>query len=139
MALLIILIIFFWGAWGLIEKIALFSGSPWQTLFAFLVWTAVLFLPFTVVMLWKKQGRKGFKISRWVWFWIFLAVSTNLIAVLILRYALLKNPAGIVIAVTAVYPIITVMLSVVFLNEKISKWQYFGIGIVCLGLFLLTI
>jgi len=139
MAFSIILIIFFWGAWSLIEKIVLSSGSPWQTLFAFLVWTAALFLPFTVVMLWKKQGRNGFKISRLVWFWIFLAVFSDLVAILALRYALLKNPAGIVIAVTAIYPLITAMLSVIFLKEKVSHWQYAGIGIVCLGLFLLSI
>jgi len=139
MAFLIILIVFFWGIWGFVEKFALFYGSPWQTMFAFLVCTAVLFLPFTVIMLLKKQGRVGFKINHWVWIWIFLAVFTDLLAVLALRFAFLNGATGIVIAVTAIYPIITAILSVMFLNEKISKWQYFGIGIVCLGLFLLSV
>ncbi len=139
MTFLMVLMVLFWGIWGFAEKLALFYGSPWQTLFAFLIWTAIIFLPFTIAMLWKKQGRSGFKINSRVWFWIFLAVLTDLIAVLALRYALLKNPTGIVIAVTAIYPIITVILSVFFLKERISKWQYFGIGIVCLGLFLLSI
>lgn len=139
MTLLITLIVFFWGIWGFVEKLALFYGSPWQTLFSFLVWTAALFLPFTVIMLFKKQGRAGFKINHWVWIWIFLAVSTDLLAVLALRYAFLAGSTGIVMAVTAIYPIITAILSVMFLKEKISKWQYLGIGIVCLGLFLLSI
>ncbi len=139
MAILIILIIVFWGIWGFAEKVALLSGSPWQTLFAFLFWTAVFFLPFTVIMLWKKQGRGGFKILPPIWIWIFVAVLSDLVAVLALRYALLKGPTGVVIAVTAVYPIITVALSVFFLKEKISKWQYIGILIVCSGLFLLSL
>ncbi len=139
MAFLIVLIILLWGAWGLVEKVALFFGSPWQTLFAFLAWTALLFLPFAIIVLFKKQGRDGFKINRLVWFWIFVAVFTDLIALLALRYAFLKSPTGIVIAVTATYPIITAILSVIFLKEKISKWQYAGIGIICIGLVLLSI
>jgi transporter family protein len=139
MAILIILIIIFWGIWGFFEKLALLSGSPWQTLFAFLFWTAILFLPFTIFMLWKKQGKEGFKIVSPVWMWIFIAVLSDLVAVLALRYSLLSGPTGIVIAVTAVYPIVTAALSIIFLKEKISKWQYVGILIVCVGLFFLSI
>jgi len=139
MAVLIISIIIFWGVWGFFEKLALLSGSPWQTLFAFLFWTAVLFLPFTILMLWKKQGRAGFKIVPSVWAWIFIAVLSDLVAVLALRYALLSGPTGIVIAVTAIYPIVTALLSVIFLKEKISRWQYLGIIIICVGLFLLSV
>jgi len=136
---LVILIVLFWGIWGFVEKLALFNGTPWQTLFAFLFWTALFFLPFTIIMLYRKQGWNGFKISRKVWFWIFFAVITDLLAVLAFRYALLKGPTGIIIAVTAVYPLVTVLLSRIFLKEKISKLQYTGVGIVCLGLFLLSL
>lgn len=139
MAFLITLIIIFWGIWGFAEKIALLNGLPLQTLFAFLVWTAILFLPFTIIMLWKKQGKTGFKISKGVWLWIFFAVITDLAAVFALRYALLESSTGIVIATTAIYPIITAILSVIFLKEKLSKWQYAGILTVCVGLFLLSI
>jgi transporter family protein len=139
MWVLVILIVLFWGVWGFVEKLALLSGTPWQTLFTFLFWTALLFLPFTLTMLYKKQGWKGFKISRWVWFWIFFAVITDLLAVLAMRYALLRGPTGIIIAVTAIYPLVTVILSRIFLKEKMSDWQYAGVGIVCLGLFLLSL
>ncbi len=135
----IILVIVFWGVWGLIEKLALSYGSPWQTLFIFLLWTAVLFLPFGVLMLWKNQGRAGFKIKKWVWFWILVAVFSDLVAILALRFALLGGSTGIVMATTAVYPLITVILSVIFLNEKLSRRQYRGIMFVCLGLFLLSL
>ncbi len=139
MWVLIALIIIFWGAVGFVEKLALLSGAPWQTLFAFLFWTALLFSPFAIIMLYKKQGWNGFKISRRVWFWIFFAVITDLLAVSAFRYALLKGPTGIVVAVTAIYPLITVFLSRIFLKEKISKWQYTGVMILCLGLFLLSL
>lgn len=139
MTFLAILIIFFWGVWGLFEKLALMSGSPLQTLFAFLCWTTALFLPFAIFMLWKKQGKTGFKIPLKIWIWIFIAVLSDLVAVFALRFALLKSPAGIVLAVTAIYPIVTAILSVLVLREKISKWQYVGIFIICIGLFLLSL
>jgi transporter family protein len=139
MRLFVALIIIFWGCWNLFEKIALFYGTPWQTIFAFLIWTALLFLPFTIVALFKKQGKNGFKISKLVWFWIFLAVFTDLVALLAFRYSLLMGSTGIVVAATSVYPIVTIILSAIFLKEKISKWQYLGVGIVCLGLFLLSL
>lgn len=135
----IVLIIIFWGIFGLVERLALFYGSPLQTIFAFLAWTALIFLPLTVLILWGKEGKNSFKISKWVWFWTFIAVLSDLLAILALRFALLRSPAGIVIAATAVYPIITIILSAIFLKEKISKWQYGGVGIVCLGLFLLSL
>jgi drug/metabolite transporter (DMT)-like permease len=125
-----------WGIWGLTEKIALFSGTPYQTIFAFYVWTALLFLPFGLLMVWRK---KELKISRRVWAWIFLAVMTDMAAMLCLRFALQGTLTGVVLATTASYPVIAAVLSKLFLDERITRTQFLGIILACVGVFIISI
>jgi drug/metabolite transporter (DMT)-like permease len=46
-----------------------------------------------------------------------IAVFTNGVAIIVIRFVLQKWGAGIVIALTAVYPIVTMILAFVFLKE----------------------
>ncbi len=118
---------------------ALFHGNPWQTLFAFLTVSALAFMPVAAFFLYKLHGREGFQISKWVWLWALVAVATNGLAVIAFRYALLREGAGMVVALTAAYPIVTAVLSTIFLKESLGWVGYLGIIITIFGVYLISL
>jgi len=137
--LLMVVIIICWGIWGFAEKKALEHGTPWQTLFASLVFKTVFSLPLIALIFYFIAGPQGFFIKQQVWLWMFIAVFTNGVAIIVIRFVLKKWGAGIVIALTAVYPIITMILAFVFLKEHLALTQVFGIGITTLGMIFLNL
>jgi len=136
---LIAAVIVMWGIWGIAEKMALFKGNPWQTLFAFLSWSALVFTPTVAYFLYKFHGKLGFQINKWVWLWAFIAVASNGLAVIAFRYALLREGAGMVVALTAAYTIMTAILSTIFLKESLGWVGYFGIILTCFGVYLISL
>jgi transporter family protein len=136
--LLIAAVIVFWGLWGFAEKKALEHGTPWQTLFVSLVWKTIFSLPIITLMLYLDKGASGFSISRLVWLWMLVAVAVNGVAIVLIRFALKKGGAGIVIALTSVYPIITALLAFMFLKEHLTLTQCAGIGVTTLGIVFLN-
>ena len=136
---LIAAVIVMWGIWGIAEKMALFKGNPWQTLFAFLSWSALVFTPTVAYFLYKFHGKLGFQINKWVWLWAFIAVASNGLAVIAFRYALLREGAGMVVELTAAYQIMTAILSTIFLKESLGWVGYFGIILTCFGVYLISL
>jgi transporter family protein len=136
---LIAAVILMWGVWGIAEKMALAHGNPWQTLFAFLVCSAVAFTPVAAYFLYKFNGKTGFQINKWVWIWALIAVATNGLAVIAFRYALLREGAGLVVALTAAYPIVTAIISTIFLKESLGWVGYLGIILTCAGVYLISL
>ena len=128
-----------WGVWGIAEKMALAHGNPWQTLFAFLTWSAVAFTPAAAYFLYKFNGKTGFQINKLVWVWAFVAVASNGLAVIAFRYALLREGAGLVVALTAAYPIVTAIISTIFLKESLGWVGYLGIILTCAGVYLISL
>ncbi len=134
---LIISVVILWGLWGFAEKKALQHGTPWQTLFISLFWKTVFSFPVIALILYLDKGVPGFSISKLVWLWMLVAVFVNGVAIILIRFALKKGGAGIVIALTSVYPIVTAILAFVFLKEYLTLTQYLGIGITTLGVIFL--
>jgi len=135
---LIFIVIICWGVWGFAEKMALRRGTPWQTLFASLVFKTVFSLPIITLVFYFISGRQGFIIDGAVWLWMLGAVLTNGVAIILIRFALQRGGAGLVIALTAVYPVITAILAFVFLGEYLSLFQVSGIAIITLGVIFLN-
>lgn len=136
--LLIAIVIVFWGLWGFAEKKALEHGTPWQTLFVSLAWKTVFSLPVITLMLYFNEGSRGFSINKLVWFWMIISVLINGVAIILIRFVLLKRGAGIIIALTSIYPVVTAVLALIFLEEFLTTTQWTGIGITTLGAILLN-
>lgn len=137
-ALLMAIVIIGWGIWGFAEKKALQHGTPWQTLFASLVLETAFFLPVITLIFYFLAGPQGFFIESSVWLWMLVAVFTNGVAIILIRFALQRGGAGIIIALTATYPIVTMILAFIFLKEYLSPMQIVGIGITTLGVVFLN-
>lgn len=136
--LLIFIIIICWGVWGFAEKMALKQGTPWQTLFVSLVIKTFFSLPIIALIFYFISGSKGFVINNFVWLWMFGAVLTNGVAIILIRFALQRGGAGIIIALTSIYPVVTALLAFVFLGEYLSLFQIAGIAVATLGVIFLN-
>jgi len=129
------LAIFLWGLWGFFGKLALDKGMEPTTLFlAEVVISFVCVLPVLIMILHKKE------FFRQTVYWnIFGLVSGAALALGLLFYylALQKGQVSLVVPLTATYPIISVLLGYVALNEKPSLFQWIGIFLVVSGAALL--
>ncbi len=125
--------IVFVGVWGAFIEIPEKAGFP-ATL-GYVVW-AITMLPCAIVAL---------KIINWKLDYsprqIFQGAMVGLLGAggqLILFQALRIGPAYILFPLIALFPLLTILLSVVFLRENCSHRQWFGIGVALLAAFFLA-
>ncbi|MGB1260322.1 MAG: EamA family transporter [Akkermansiaceae bacterium] len=133
--MLILLCILLWGIWGLSSKLSNISNPPaFVTLAANLLY-AILSLP----LIWKiKNDATPINWSLPAISWIILTGVVGVSAKLIFNYALSKEPASVVIPATSVFPIVTVVLAVLFLKEKITVVQGSGMLLCVIGVWMVT-
>lgn len=131
--LLIAAIIILWGLWGFFNKIAIHRIGQQVNL-----WNTVSIVILILFYLYVSRQLFPFKND-------FLGISLSLIAgassavATILFFILLgKQPAGYLVAVTALYPLITILLSVLFLHENVSLRQVGGYIFALIALYLLN-
>ncbi|MDR1203199.1 MAG: EamA family transporter [Tannerellaceae bacterium] len=123
----------FWGVWGAFIEIPEKAGFP-ATL-GYVVWVLTM-IPVAIVALinikWKLN--KDFKS-------IVLGLTIGLFGAggqLLLFEALTDGPAYIVFPFIGLYPVLTIILSVLFLREKAAKRQWFGIVIAMIAALVLS-
>ena len=121
-----------WGLWGVFSKLASGYTRPRQTL----IFQAAGVMAFGLVVLamerfhitWSPQG----------FGWSVAAGFVNFMGFLAFFAAIEKGKVSTVIAMSSLYPVITIVLSVLFLQEKISPREGLGIACALLAGFLLA-
>jgi transporter family protein len=129
------LAIIMWGLWGFFGKLALEREMTPTTLFLAEVFMSAVFSIPILVMILRKQDAYLPHVS-----WnIFGLVSGAGLALGLLFYymALEKGQVAIVVPLTAIYPIVSVILGYVILKEKPSTLQWIGVFLVVAGAVLL--
>jgi drug/metabolite transporter (DMT)-like permease len=122
-----------WGVWGAFIEIPEKAGFP-ATL-GYIVW-ALTMIPVAIIALilikWKlDHGRRS----------ILLGMSAGLLGCggqLILFQCLRMGPAYIVFPIISLYPVVTIILSVLVLKEKASKRSWIGIILALIAILLLS-
>ena len=112
-----------WGVWGLFSKLASAYGRPRQTL----LFQVAGVMAFGLVVLtmerfhveWSPQG----------FAWSAAAGFVNFLGFLFFFAAIDKGKVSTVIAMSSLYPVVTIVLSVLFLQERVSVRE--GCGILC--------
>ena len=117
-----VLTILTWGLWGVFSKLASNYSKPKQAL---LFQTAGV-LAFAVVVLFLEKFR--FEWSLPGFSWAFLGGFFAFIGFLTFFAALNQGKASTVVTLSALYPLVTILLSLAFLHEKLTIRQ--GVGIV---------
>jgi transporter family protein len=121
-----------WGVWGFFSKLASNFARPRQTL----LFQAVGVLTFGLVVLslerfhieWSPQG----------FGWSAAAGFVNFVGFLAFFAAVEKGKVSTVIAMSSLYPVVTILLSILLLDEKISSREGLGIACALLAGFLLA-
>lgn len=111
-----------WGGWGFFEKLATNHISP-KNVYLF---TAAGPITVAVFILISQNFRAEF--HRLGTVYAVIAGLSGSIGGLLFVHALRKGKASIVITVTALYPLVAILLSIIFLREEITIKQ--GIGII---------
>lgn len=117
-----LLTVLMWGVWGVFSKMASAHSKPRQVL----IFQSAGVIAFTLVVLLLERFRVEWSTPGFTW--SFLAGFFTFIGFLTFFAALEQGKASTVVTLSALYPVVTILLSVIFLHEKISLKE--GVGIV---------
>lgn len=130
-----LLTILLWGAWGAVSKVAS-DGVDANTNQIFFT---LGLLPLIVIVWRSPRLRGGHEQRRAGIGWAFLTGilgGTGNIA--FFRALVVGGKASIVVPVTALFPLVTVLLAVGFLRERLSRPQIFGLVLALVAIYLLS-
>lgn len=133
--LLILLCILLWGIWGISTKMSNLHNTPVFVTLASNILYAMLSLPLLFKL---KEEQTAINWNFSAISWILLTGIVGVSAKLIFNYALSKEAASIVIPATSIFPLVTVVLAVIFLKEKITITQGAGMLMCVAGVYLVT-
>jgi transporter family protein len=127
-----------WGAWGLVSKVASDGVDVYVNQLLYTVGLAPL-LVFAGWTVWRRSPREAAAQRRKGVFWAFLTGILGGVGNLAFFQALVKGgEASIVAPVTALFPMVTVLLAVVFLKERIGRTQWAGLTLAFVAIYLLS-
>ena len=124
-----------WGLWGFFGKLALQKGMAPTTIFLAEVITSVACTVPILVVLLRSRSLSQFHTS-WNVFGILSGTGLAL-GLLCYYFALEKTQASILVPLTAIYPVVSVLLSYAVLHERLSILQGVGVILVVVGAVLL--
>ncbi|MGA8151870.1 MAG: DMT family transporter [Terriglobales bacterium] len=129
-----LLTILLWGAWGAVSKVA----SDGVDALTNQIFFTIGLLPL-IAVIWRSPRLRGGEQRRSGVAWAFLTGilgGTGNIA--FFRALVLGGKASIVVPATALFPLVTVLLAVVFLRERLSRPQIFGLILALVAIYLLS-
>jgi transporter family protein len=127
-----LLALFLWGFWGFFSKVAAASLPSWAIflveLLVYLVVGGLIWGLLRTPVTWTLPGTAA-------------AAAAGLcggFALFFFFKALVTGPATVVVPLTSLYPVITVILGVVFLQESLNVRQVVGIILAIVAVWLLS-
>jgi len=111
-----------WGVWGFCSKLASNYTRPRQTL----LFQAVGVMGFALLVLTLERFRVEWSAAGFGW--SFAAGFVNFLGFLAFFAAVEKGKVSTVISLSSLYPVVTIVLSLLFLHERISKREGLGIA-----------
>ena len=128
-----------WGVWSLSSKVAVDAVGP-GNLFGFYVLSSLTApLIYSMFRRVKRPSNAPENPTRLAWTYGAIALALNVLGAYAYTYALEKGNASLVGPTSSAYPIVTVVLAVAFLKEKLHKTQVIWLAGVCIGLLLVGV
>jgi transporter family protein len=127
-----------WGTWGLVSKIASDGVDAYmnQLLFTAGIVPLLVFAWWKVSRGWSGEQRVGRGRGM---FWAFLTGILGGLGNMAYFEAMVKGgKASVVTPVTALFPMVTVVLALVFLKERLGRVQWVGLGLAFVAIYLLN-
>jgi transporter family protein len=130
-----LLTILAWGAWGSVSKVA--SGGV--DAYTNQVFFSIGLLPLTGLVWLSSAGGKRGPQTRKGATWAFLTGTLGGLGNIAFFHALIiGGMASIVVPVTALFPLVTVILAVILLRERVNLKQRLGLVLALISIFLLS-
>jgi transporter family protein len=120
-----IIAIFAWGVWGIFTKISL-RHYIWQQ--TFIITSLVMIIASFIIYFYSIYPNENLSFSSSSFYYALAVGITGVIAYYGFYNAIKFGKVVIVVPLTSLYPVITIVLSLIFLGEKISIPQ--GLGII---------
>jgi transporter family protein len=123
-----------WGFWGLTSKMSINAVGP-GNIFGFYV-VSSLIVPFAYVSFRRvrpEPSRAGDP-SRTAWVLGGTALALNVCGVFAFSFALNAGFASLVVPISSAYPLVTVVLAVALLREKLDRLHVIALAFVIVGL-----
>ena len=121
-----LLTIVFWGLWGIQSKVIMERISPLSN--------QVLFTPGLLLMvglLWLRSRKSRSNVTgslrRGIFFAFLTGVCGGVGNIAFFEALTDGQQASIVVPMTALYPMVTVLLAMIFLGEKMNRYQWLGL------------
>jgi transporter family protein len=128
-----IAVVLLWGLWGFAGKVA--TGKLGMQV---LLWSLTAQVPIVMIYLALTGQLGALQLSRSAVWWGLLVGACAALSSILFYAVLQRNPASWVVPLTALYPAVTVLLSVIFLKEEPTPTQLVGLGLALLAGILLT-
>jgi transporter family protein len=128
-------VILLWGVWSFLAKIATSRLGIFETMI-FSSFSYYLILAIAAFFWWKNPR---FITSSIDWLLLITFGVIGFIPLWMFYLLLQKAPASIVVALTSVYPVVTALLSIAFLGEKLKLVHVLGIAAAVIAVFLLSL
>lgn len=132
-----LLTIVLWGTWGLVSKIASAGEDAYMNQ---LLYTAGLIpLIILVAITVRRQQREQTSGRAIGIFWAFLTGILGGLGNIAFFQALVSGgKASVVAPVTALFPMVTVLLALLFLKEKLGRTQLLGLALAFAAIYMLS-
>jgi bacterial/archaeal transporter family protein len=124
------LTILMWGLWGFFGKMALERNMPPVSVFLAEVLISLLVAAFFVRRAYIPPQ------ANWSVFGLFSGAGLA-IGLVFYYFALEHAQANMIVPLTSLYPAVTVVLSYIFLHERLSPLQWVGLALLLVGAYLL--
>ncbi len=126
-----------WGLWSLTSKMAVDRVTA-GNVFGFYVISSFT-APLLYVFFRKGSIDSKARPGRMAWAMGALALAINVSGTYAYTYALQDGTASLVVPISSAYPIVTVVLAIAFLRERINRLHTLSLGIVIIGLVLIGV
>jgi transporter family protein len=127
-----------WGTWGLVSKVASAGLDAYvnQLLYTAGLAPLLIFVAWTVHRRGTQDAREGRAIGI---FWAFFTGILGGVGNIFFFQAMVAGgKASVVAPVTALFPMITVLLALIFLHERLGRVQWLGLALAFLAIYLLS-
>jgi transporter family protein len=127
-----------WGTWGLVSKVASAGMDAYvnQLLYTAGLAPLLVFVAWTVYRRETNASRKG---RGWGVFWAFLTGILGGVGNIFFFQAMVAGgKASVVAPVTALFPMVTVLLALTFLHERLGRVQWLGLALAFVAIYLLS-
>ncbi len=128
-----------WGFWSLTSKMAVDQVGP-GNIFGFYVISS---LTAPVLYAWFRRVRpgalRGDDPSRRFWLLGGIGLGINVTGTFLYSFALGEGTASLVVPTSSAYPLVTVVLAIALLREKVDKMHLVALGVVVVGLVMIGI